>query len=266
LVVRGWGIIAAVCMGCTALNPAFDLDADGSGDGSAENGEGSATSAGESDEGGSSESGEIPLLCPPFYDGLAAMALVTIQDGNGADFCGGTLTGRLWRPNVLVENEYELQCDATCGACEAGPYPVVFVNGDPHLGDEVPCVQIFMAGDTLPGGCTFSGMGILDDGGAVLYGAGTRDSLTDPLLSAAIPITAEIHEPCRCEGTDCCAVPPGSYRLVVTTDSDEARVAEGEVGFVTLNGREYELETLRAHAHQECGGEAHFDWVAKLAL
>jgi hypothetical protein len=52
----------------------------------------------------------------------------------------------------------------------------------------------------------------------------------------------------------------------VTTDVDEAHVLEGEVGSVSLGARQYEFHNLRGHVHPECGGESHFDWVAKQAL
>jgi hypothetical protein len=260
--VRGWAGFFAVCAGCTAPNPAFDLGS-GSGGGSAEVGEGPGSSEAGSGSGGSSESGDIPLICPPAYDGPPAIASVILQDGNGMRICGGSVFGAINRPDPEVVNEYELTCDAACGACPDGPYSLVFGNGDPNLGQFRPCVQVLMAGEPQDGGCAFHGMAMFDVDGSLLYAAGARESLFDPLLSSLVPITVESQEPCRCDGIDCCTMAPGSYAMVVTTDQDTATVLETETGFVTLGGRDYQVENLRAHVHPECGGEEHFDWVAR---
>jgi hypothetical protein len=207
-----------VLAGCTTANPEFgaSLSSSDSGDtpGTSSAESSSSVGVGDTSLDASSSDGGTLATCEPPGGEIPYIRLDQM-------FAGTTTHGAI---HLIDAGLIAIDCADPCAVDVAGGCkPLQFEISPPLWGGWEP-----------PPGC-FRFQWVSDDLVEIdelrIGGEGQPDALTilggRPLAANAFDVAVELHEPCACDGAQCCPPDAGEYTVVLNADED-LRLGEGD--------------------------------------
>lgn len=252
-----WWMGAALWMGCSAPNPAYE---GGGVSGSMESGGNTtevvvtgSTTTSEVPEGSGGESGLASCQEAP----AGEETIMRPAMGVPPQSCGSVLQGT----GVLVlgaAGNYTLFRDPSCNM-GVDPTPMTFLPKGPKLGVDQPhCVDYEMhyrADCSLDWGT----VRYVSTGALIFFGA---TSAASPIQEVAAQLADPVGDVCDCARASCCAqVPsPGAYALTATAAGDTQTLAQGEQHEFTMGPGKFELQVTQARVTDACDDAVQIDW------